>query len=102
MLDSTFDSTRTQRRIGRFAWAMAWFGLVAGQLHAMARHQTTDGKEDLQMWTTRVWSDPGRKLFAPLLAGAARYVVSRPGGKIWPPVAPGSPLCAFVMSPGRR
>ena len=39
-----FDSISAQRRIGRFAWAMAWFGLVAGQFHAMARHQTADGK----------------------------------------------------------
>lgn len=25
-----------QRTIARYAWAMAWFGLVAGQLHALA------------------------------------------------------------------
>ncbi len=48
------------RRIGRLAWVMAWVGLVVGQFHAMARHQTVDGKEDLEVWTTRVWSDPAR------------------------------------------
>ena len=62
-----FESRESQRRIGLFAWAMAWFGLVAGQFHAMARHQTADGKEDLQIWATRVWSDPARDFFAPLL-----------------------------------
>src|SRR4051794_6199448 len=102
MLDSTFDSTRTQRRIGRFAWATAWFGLVAGQLHAMARHQTTDGKEDLQMWTTRVWSDPGRKLFAPLLDWADPDVVYLTWGKIWLPVVLGFTLCALVVYRRRR
>ena len=25
------------RQIGRFAWVMAWVGLVVGQLHALAR-----------------------------------------------------------------
>ena len=31
------------RRIGRAAWVMAWVGLVVGQFHAMARHNTADG-----------------------------------------------------------
>jgi hypothetical protein len=92
-----FDSIRTQRRIGRTAWAMAWFGLVAGQIHAMARHQTSDGKDDLQQWTTRVWSDPGRKLFAPLLDWADPDVVYVTWGKIWLPVFLAFTLCAFVV-----
>ena len=97
-----FDSKIAQRRIGRFAWAMAWFGLVAGQLHAMARHQTVDGKQDLQMWTTRVWSDPGRKVFAPLLDWASPDVVYLTWGKIWFPVALAFTLCAFVVHRRRR
>lgn len=97
-----FDSTTSQRRIGRFAWTMAWFGLVAGQLHAMARHQTADGKEDLQVWTTRVWSDPGRKLFAPLLDWASPDVVYVTWGKIWLPVFLGFTLCAFLVHRRRR
>ena len=44
-----FESAETQRRIGRFAWVMAWVGLVVGQLHALARHNTADGKEDLRL-----------------------------------------------------
>jgi hypothetical protein len=92
-----FDSTQAQRRIGRFAWAMAWFGLVAGQLHAMARHQTADGKGDLQMWTTRVWSDPGRKVFSRLLDWASPDVVYVTWGKIWFPVFLAFTLCAFVV-----
>ena len=96
------DSTIAQRRIGRFAWAMAWFGLVAGQLHAMARHQTADGKQDLQMWTTRVWSDPGRKVFAPLLDWADPDVVYLTWGKVWLPVFLAFTLCAFVVHRRRQ
>ena len=89
--------TARERGIGRLAWAMAWVGLVAGQFHAMARHQTVDGKEDLQLWTTRVWSDPGRKLFAPLLDWASPDIVYLTWGKIWLPVFVAMTLCAFVV-----
>ena len=51
-----FESTEAQRRIGRFAWVMAWFGLVMGQLHALARHQTADGKADLDLPLTAFWA----------------------------------------------
>ena len=54
------------RRIGRTAWVMAWVGLVVGQFHAMARHNTTDGRSDLESWTVRVWSDPGTRLLQPV------------------------------------
>ena len=62
--------------IGRLAWVMAWVGLVVGQFHAMARHNTADGKEDLQLWTTRVWSDPRARL----LQAAAR--LGEPGRRL--------------------
>jgi hypothetical protein len=97
-----FDSIQAQRRIGRCAWAMAWFGLVAGQVHAMARHQTKDGRGDLHQWTTRVWSDPGRRLFAPLLDWASPDVVYVTWGKIWLPVFLAFTLCAFVVHRRRR
>ena len=96
------DSPQTQRRIGRLAWAMAWFGLFMGQLHAMARHNTADGKEDLQAWTTRVWSDPGRRLFAPLLDWADPDTVYLTYGKLWLPVFVALTLCAFVVRAHRR
>ena len=38
-----FDNLlKHEREIGRFAWFAAWFGLVIGQLHALARHRTED------------------------------------------------------------
>lgn len=97
-----FNSISAQRRIGRFAWAMAWFGLVAGQFHAMARHQTSDGKGDLTMWTTRVWSDPARKLFSPVLDWASPDVVYVNWGKVWLPVFIAFTLCAFVVHSRRQ
>jgi hypothetical protein len=83
--------------IGRFAWAMAWFGLVAGQLHALARHNTADGKEDLEYPLTAAWSDPAREALAPLLEWANPDVVYLTYGKIWLPVFVAFTLCAFVV-----
>jgi hypothetical protein len=91
-----------ERVIGRLAWVMAWVGLVVGQLHAMARHNTADGKEDLQSWTTRVWSDPARELFKPLLDWANPDAVYLTYGKIWLPVFVAFTLCAFVVRRRRQ
>jgi hypothetical protein len=97
-----FDSTLAQRRIGRFAWAMAWFGLVAGQFHAMARHQTADGKADLEVSTTSFWSNPARDVFQPLLDWGDPDVVYVTWGKIWLPVFLAFTLCAFVVRRRRQ
>jgi len=91
-----------EQRIGRLAWVMAWVGLVVGQFHAMARHNTVDGKEDLQMWTTRVWSDPGREIFKPLLDWSNPDAVYLAYGKIWFPVFAAFTACAFVLYRRRR
>lgn len=96
------DSPRTQARIGRFAWAAAWCGLVIGQLHALARHNTADGKEDLETWTTRVWSDPARSALRPLLDWADPDTVYLTYGKLWLPVFVAFTLCAFVVHARRR
>ncbi len=90
-------STSSERRIGAAAWALAWFGLVAGQVHALARHQTADGREDLEMATTRFWSDPARKALKPLLDWADADTVYLTWGKIWIPVFIGFTLCAVVV-----
>ena len=97
-----FSSRTAQRRIGRFAWVMAWVGLVGGQLHALARHQTADGKGDLQQWTTRVWSDPARAALKPLLDWANPDAVYLTYGKLWLPVFVAFTLCAFVVQRRRR
>ena len=90
------------RRIGRAAWMMAWVGLVVGQFHAMARHNTMDGRSDLESWTTRVWSDPARDFFSPLLEWASADAVYLTYGKIWFPVFAAFTACAFVLYQRRR
>lgn len=91
------DHARADRRIGRAAWVLAWVGLVMGQLHAMAGHNTVDGKDDLQVWTTRVWSDPVRQSLQPLLDWASPDAVYLTYGKIWLPVFVAFTACAFVV-----
>ena len=96
------DRNRRDRRIGMAAWVMAWVGLVVGQFHAMARHNTVDGSSDLDAWTTRVWSDPAREFFAPLLEWANPDAVYLTYGKIWFPVFLAYTLCAFVLYQRRQ
>ncbi len=81
-----FESVEAQRRIGRFAWVMAWVGLVVGQLHALARFATADGKEDLELPLTAAWAEPAADLLQPLLGWANPDIVYITYGKIWFPV----------------
>lgn len=94
--------TPFEHRVGRLALPLAWFGLVAGQFHAMARHQTVDGRADLDSPLVSFWSDPARKLFSPLLDWADPDLVYLTWGKIWLPVFVGVTLCAFAVHRHRR
>ena len=76
---------------------MAWVGLVGGQLHALARHNTADGKEDLELPLTAAWSDPAREALSPLLDWANPDVVYLTYGKVWFPVFVAFTLAAFVV-----
>lgn len=88
--------------IGRLAWVFAWVGLVVGQLHALARHQTVDGRSDLDSPLVRAWSDPARDLLAPLLDWGSPDTVYLTYGKVWLPVFVAFTLCAFVVRRRRR
>jgi hypothetical protein len=90
------------KEIGRFAWFAAWFGLVIGQLHALARHRTEDGKSDLDSPLTRAWAEPMGDLLSPLLDWASADAVYVTYGKIWLPVFVAFTLCAFVVRRNRR
>ena len=92
-----FESEETQRRIGRLAWLMAWVGLLVGQLHALARFATTDGKADLELPLTAAWAVPAADLLAPLLGWADPDRVYVHYGKIWLPVFVAFTLCACVV-----
>jgi hypothetical protein len=96
------ETTERERRIGQAAWVMAWVGVVIGQLHAMARHQTVDGKADLESAVVRAWSDPGRRLLRPLLDWASPDTVYITYGKLWLPVFVAFTLAAFVVHRRRR
>jgi hypothetical protein len=92
-----FESEKNQRRIGNFAWVMAWVGLVVGQLHALSRFATADGKADLELPLTAAWAEPATDLLAPLLTWAGPDVVYVTYGKVWFPVFAAFTLCAYVV-----
>jgi hypothetical protein len=88
--------------VGRFAWAMAWVGLVVGQLHALSRHRTEDGKEDLELSTTAVWAEPAGEALSPLLEWGDPDLVYVTYGKIWLPVFLAFFLCAVLVRHRRQ
>ncbi|MFC5177825.1 hypothetical protein [Nocardioides taihuensis] len=97
-----FESREAQRRIGRLAWVMAWVALVVGQLHALARHQTEDGKADLDLPLTAFWAEPAGDALRPLLDWASPDAVYLTYGKLWLPVFVAFTLCAFVVRRRRQ
>jgi hypothetical protein len=88
---------RNRRAIGRYAWVMAWVGLVVGQLHALARFATEDGKEDLELEWTAAWAVPAADALGPLLEWADPYVVYAHYGKFWTPVFLAFLLCGLLV-----
>jgi hypothetical protein len=88
--------------IGRFAWWMAWVGLVGGQLHALSRFATEDGKEDLEFPLTAAWAVPAADLLQPLLSWSDPVEVYLSYGKLWLFVFIGFTLCAFVVHRSRQ
>ncbi|MCW2761805.1 MAG: hypothetical protein JWR85_2006 [Marmoricola sp.] len=88
---------RESARIGRFAWVMAWVGLVVGQLHALSRFATADGKEDLEYPLTAAWAEPAADALKPLLDWGDPDLVYVTYGKIWFPVFAAFTLCAIVI-----
>jgi hypothetical protein len=97
-LDSIRLRPKTQRLIVGFAWATAWFGLVLGPVHAMARHATPEGAGDLESAPlTRLWSVPLSKALAPLLDWSDPYTVYVTYGRLWIPVYASILLCALFV-----
>ena len=76
--------------IGRFAWWMAWVGLVGGQLHALSRFATDDGKDDLALPLTAAWAVPAADLLDPLLSWSDPVEVYLSYGKLWFSCSPAS------------
>lgn len=97
-----FESRQARRRIGRFAWVMAWVGLVLGQLHALARFSVPEHAEDLEYPLTAAWAVPAMDALRPLLDWGDPDLVYVTYGKIWLPVFVAYTLCAFVVRRGRE
>ncbi|HEY7044924.1 MAG TPA: hypothetical protein VH419_14745 [Nocardioidaceae bacterium] len=97
-----FTSLESQRRIGRIAWYSAWVALVLGQLHALSRFATEDGKEDLDLPLTGAWAEPAGKALRPLLDWAGPDTVYLTYGKVWFPLFLAFTLCAFVVRRRRQ
>ncbi len=93
---------RHRRAVGLFAWSMAWVGLVVGQLHALARHATEDGRADLDLSTTSFWAEPAANALRPLLDWGDPDLVYVTYGKIWLPVFVAFFLCALLAHRDRR
>jgi hypothetical protein len=91
------ERPEAQRRVGRYAWVMAWVGLVVGQLHALARFATEDGKEDLELATVAAWAEPASEWLSSLLTWGDPDLVYVTYGKIWFPVFVAFTLAAFAV-----
>ena len=92
------ELTHTQeKRIVTFGWIAASAGLVLGQLHALSRFETEDGKSDLELPLTRAWAVPAARAVRPLLDWGDPDFVYWNYGKIWLPVFAAVTLCAVVV-----
>lgn len=78
-----FDTIETQRRLTRWAWLTALATLVIGQLHALARFRTDDGRSDLDLPLTGLWARPAGEALDPLLSWAGPDTVYLTYGKWW-------------------
>jgi hypothetical protein len=96
------ESPEAQRRVGRLAWTAAWVALVVGQLHALARHATADGKEDLELSSTAFWAEPAGRALRPLLDWGDPDLVYLTYGKLWLPLFLAFTAGAFVAYKRRR
>lgn len=92
-----------ERQIGRFAWVMAWVGLVLGQLHALARFSVPEHAEDVTDYPlTAAWAEPAMDLLSPLLTWGDPDLVYVTYGKIWFPVFLAFTLCAVLVHRRRQ
>ncbi|MGV3562910.1 MAG: hypothetical protein ACO1ON_06470 [Nocardioides sp.] len=82
--------------LSRLAWPGAWAALVLGQLHALARHRTEDGRSDLDLPLTRAWAEPAGDLLRPLLDWGSADLVYVTYGKVWFPLMVLATVAAFA------
>ena len=78
-----FDTTESQDPAHQPGLGTAFATLVIGQLHALARHRTEDGKSDLDLAATSFWAEPAGRALDPLLSWAGPDTVYLAYGKWW-------------------
>lgn len=93
-------SATAARRISIIAWAMAAFGTVAGELHALARIASHPG--DLELPLTRAWAVPAMDALHPLLSWSDPELVYWTYGKIWLPICLAFAAAAYLVFLRRR
>jgi hypothetical protein len=93
-------SATAARRISIFAWAMAAFGTVAGELHALSR--IASHPDDLELPLTRAWAVPAMDALDPLLGWADPEYVYWTYGKIWLPIVLAFTAAAYLVYRRRR
>lgn len=95
------DDETTRRRTARLVWAAFWLGLLGGQLHALSRFATDEGREDLESPVVRAWAEPAAELLSPLLEWGSADLVYVHYGKLWAPVMAAALLAALVVRRGQ-
>ena len=86
----------TARGISRLAWAMAAFGTVVGQVHALARAQAHPGDFE-EAPLARAWGEPATRALKPLLDWSDPWTVYVSYGKIWLPVCLAFTAAAYLV-----
>lgn len=86
---------KAARWVSIAAWAMAAFGTVAGELHALAR--INSHPEDLEAPLTRAWAVPAMDALRPLLDWSHPVFVYWTYGKIWLPICLAFTTAAYLV-----
>lgn len=93
---TTGIAPRTARRISAAAWAMAAFGTVAGELHALSRFNSHPG--DLtEGGLGPNWAVPALEALRPLLEWGDPIFVYWTYGKIWLPICLAFTAAAYLV-----
>lgn len=101
MLTLTPAPERTEA-LNRAAIVSAVFATVLAPIHALARYATEDGKEDLELAGVKVWAEPARDAFEPLLDWASPDTVYVTYGKLFFPVLVIALLVALTVRARRE
>jgi hypothetical protein len=81
-MNANTPPSRTARAVARGAFVAAVTGTVLAPLHALSRHATADGAEDLESPLVRAWAEPAADVLSPLLTWSDPDTVYLTYGKV--------------------